>query len=139
MARLALRLLTRARAGHVTLRRETLRGLFDVADDSSVRKYLARMRQAGVLDYRAGRESVAIWFLAWVEADDRPRRARSERQRDGRARDVAEMSVWSEMAAPAANNGAASVAAGDAVRVTNGAARGVNGAAAGLGGAPWDR
>lgn len=65
----AVRLLARTEAdGTALLAMEELLALFDVATRNAARKYLARLRAAGLLDYSLGRASARVWWLAWTSA-----------------------------------------------------------------------
>ncbi len=76
----AVRLLARMDAdGAATLEIADLQGLFEVASRSSARKYLARLRAAGLVDYSLGRRTVQVWWLAFAAAAVRPPAARRER------------------------------------------------------------
>lgn len=62
----AVRLLARADAdGMVMLAMDDLQALFGVESRNAARKYLGRLRMAGLLDYSLGRSSVRVWWLAW--------------------------------------------------------------------------
>lgn len=76
----AVRLLARMDAdGAATLEIADLQRLFEVASRSSARKYLARLRAAGLVDYSLGRRTVQVWWLAFAAASVRPPAARRER------------------------------------------------------------
>lgn len=63
----AVRLLARADAdGSATLEIGDLQALFEVASRSSARKYLAKLRAAGLVDYSLGRRTVQVWWLAFT-------------------------------------------------------------------------
>lgn len=75
----AVRLLARMDAdGAATLEIADLQGLFEVASRSSARKYLARLRAAGLVDYSLGRRTVQVWWLAFAASAVRPPAARRE-------------------------------------------------------------
>lgn len=66
MAVNAIRLLARAdAAGWQEIALIDLAALFCVAGRATIRKYLGKLRDAGLLDYSLGRDSAVIWFLAW--------------------------------------------------------------------------
>ena len=73
----AVRLLARMDAdGAATLEIADLQSLFEVASRSSARKYLARLRAAGLVDYSLGRRTVQVWWLAFAASSVRPPAAR---------------------------------------------------------------
>lgn len=66
----AARLLARTdAAGYLEISISDLAALFGVTGRATVRKYLGRLREVGLIDYRLGRESAAVWFLAWARTD----------------------------------------------------------------------
>lgn len=78
----AIRLLSLADGtGRLVIDREDIEELFSVESSGTVRKYLASLRRAGVLDYNLGQASVDIWFLpdrnAPQQARNVPGQARS--------------------------------------------------------------
>lgn len=56
--------------GRVLLSRRRLLELLRVGEWDTARKYLGRLRAAGLLDYQVGSRTVAIWFLAWYPGYD---------------------------------------------------------------------
>lgn len=75
----AVRLLARMDAdGAATLEIADLQGLFEVASRSSARKYLARLRAAGLVDYSLGRRTVQVWWLAFAASAVRSPTARRD-------------------------------------------------------------
>lgn len=98
----AVRLLARMDAdGAATLEIADLQSLFEVASRSSARKYLARLRAAGLVDYSLGRRTVQVWWLAFAAAEVRPAAARRgplagrERSRGGAAAMTGQGAEWS--------------------------------------------
>ena len=76
----AVRLLARADGdGSATLEMGELLTLFEVTSRASARKYLARLRAAGLVDYSLGRRTVQVWWLAFAASSVRPPAARRER------------------------------------------------------------
>lgn len=70
MAVNAMRLLARAdAAGWQEINLPDLADLFRVEGRATIRKYLGKLRDAGLLDYNLGRDSAVIWFLAWAQSD----------------------------------------------------------------------
>lgn len=77
----AVRLLARADAdGSATLEIADLQALFEVASRSSARKYLARLRAAGLVDYSLGRRTVQVWWLAFTANAGRQARPAAARR-----------------------------------------------------------
>lgn len=73
----AVRLLARMDAdGAATLEIADLQALFEVASRSSARKYLGRLRAAGLVDYSLGRRTVQVWWLAFAASSVRSPAAR---------------------------------------------------------------
>lgn len=70
MAVNAIRLLARAdAAGWQEISLPDLAALFRVEGRATIRKYLSKLRDAGLLDYNLGRDSAVIWFLAWAVSE----------------------------------------------------------------------
>lgn len=69
MVRVAISLLTRCNdRGELHLPRAEACELCQVEDANTVSKYLARLAQAGVLDWKGGNGAFHIWFTAWSPA-----------------------------------------------------------------------
>lgn len=66
----AISLLARAdAAGWQEIALPGLAYLFGVEGRATIRKYLNKLRGAGLLDYNLGRDSAVIWFLAWAVSE----------------------------------------------------------------------
>jgi hypothetical protein len=71
MARVAIALLVRVNdRGELHITRADACAICQVEDANTVAKYLARLAQAGILDWKGGNGAFHIWFAAWSGASD---------------------------------------------------------------------